>query len=144
MRSNERTLLRELLVKLNEYNAHDMLDGYLNGLGAEFNGRLHEMHLLQIEQVGEDEDETIDDLDFTIHHLTTDELYSAGAHNELDHEQALQALGDRATFARELHEERDFSQFRFYEGLPTNGYTILDLEPLRPHLREKIGQHLKY
>lgn len=144
-KDTERKLLTELLEKLNEYNAQDMLDGYLDSLGREFNGRLEELELSTIEEVAEDEEEeTVDDLDFTVHHLTSDELYSAGAHNGLDHEQALEALGDRVSHARRIFEEVDFRDFRFYEGHPTNGQTVLDLEPLRPALREKIGQHLKH
>jgi hypothetical protein len=144
-KDTERQLLEELLEKLNQYNARDMLDGYLDSLGTEFNGRLEDLKLPVIEEVGEEhEDETIDDLDFTVHHLTTDELYSAGAHTGLDHKEALEVLSFRVDTARRVYNEEDFSNFRFYEGLPTNGQTVLNLEPLRPSLLFNLTKMLDH
>lgn len=54
-KDTERKVLEELLEKLNQYNAHVMLDGYLDALGTEFNARLEELELPTIEQVQEGE-----------------------------------------------------------------------------------------
>lgn len=41
----ERELLEQLVMALSSYNASDMLDGYLDGLGEEFNQRLESLDL---------------------------------------------------------------------------------------------------
>lgn len=53
---NERQLLEELVKHLTNYNSPQMLEGYLNGLGDEFNGDLSALGLPTIEQVEQDEE----------------------------------------------------------------------------------------
>lgn len=48
-------VLDRLVKELNDYNQHDMLDGYLNSLAELFNDELKLLGLPIIEKVGEDE-----------------------------------------------------------------------------------------
>lgn len=44
-------LLRDLVTELSNYNQPDQLDGYLNGLGNEYNERLESLGLTALELV---------------------------------------------------------------------------------------------